>query len=465
MAQIGWYWKGSSKELEQLGVVGPIRTARGPLLRSPNSVVQLLLSWRGDPVAVRTLERGEALWIGERPGDLPIPWKDPGLSRQRLVSFEDGSPVLSIAGNRPLAIGESARLGFGDFSLTVSRMEADRMRRGPFGAGWIPARYLAGAAAVLLSTLATLAYAIPFFSVSPGAWFGSGLPIDALPIVESDSEKELAAPLPGVASMPTFFLISVAGDMRCGAAEMGQKDAKSGGRYGVEGPKDNPDPHIASERGATPRASLIAESSPQSSGGDPKAPTAEWARDTSLGQDEESARGAIWGHPIEAAAGADGLGLLRVEGGLNKRLAWSGLETQRAPARVLHTGLRVEGSLKPSAIHRTVATRFDAFRGCYERALERSPLLGGRLDLRVEIGSDGRIQGVRIERSDVTDPELGRCLQANFRALSFPASMAGATVAHYPLFFSGGEPKHAAETRPQPLSLRRREASPPCCSR
>jgi len=465
MTQIGWYWKGSSREPDQLGAVGPVHAARGPLLRRPFTVVQLLLSWRGDPVAVRTLERGQSLWLGERPDDLPIPSKDRGASRQRLVSFEDSAPVLSIAGDRRLAMGESARLGFGDFTLTVSCVKIDRMRGGRFAAGWIPARYVAGAAAVLLSTLATLAYAIPFFSVSAGTGFGPELSIDALPIVVSDSEKELAAPLPAFASMPTLFLVSVAGDMRCGAAEMGQADAKSGGRYGVEGPKDNPDPHIASERGSTPRTSLIAERSQQSSGGDAKAPSAVWARDTALGQDSESARGAIWGDPIEPAAGADGLGLARVDGGLNKRLAWSGLETERAPARVLHTGLRVEGSLKPSAIHRSVAAHFDAFRGCYEHALERAPLLEGRLDLRLEIGKDGRIRDVRIERSDVADSELYRCLQAKLTDLSFPESEAGTTVAHYPLFFSSGEPKRAADTRPQPESLRRREPTPACCSR
>ena len=172
------------------------------MLRPPHSVIQLLLSWRGDPVAVRTLERGQCLWLGERPGDLPIPWKDLGVSRQRLVSFEDGSPVLSIAGDRPLAMGESARLGFGDFTLTVTRMAVDRMRGGRFGAGWIPARYLAGAAAVLLSTLATLAYAIPFFSVSPGAGSGPKLSIDALPILESRFGKGARDTVSGVCHEP-----------------------------------------------------------------------------------------------------------------------------------------------------------------------------------------------------------------------------------------------------------------------
>ena len=246
---------------------------------------------------------------------------------------------------------------------------------------------------------------------------------------------------------------------------MGRTEVESAGRYAVEGPKDNPDPHIASERGSTPPTGFVAERARHSSGGDQKAPSAEWARDTALGLDEESARGAMWGDPIGPAPGADGLGLVGLDAGLNKRLEWSGSKTQGASARVLHTGLRVEGSLKPSAIHRAVATRFDAFRGCYERALERSPALAGWLDLRLEIGKGGRIRALRIERSDVADPELGRCLLSNFQGLSFPESVAGATVVHYPLFFASAEPERAADTPPRPVSLRQRQPTPPCCSR
>jgi hypothetical protein len=70
-------------------------------------------------------------------------------------------------------------------------------------------------------------------------------------------------------------------------------------RYAVQGPKDNPDPHIA-------RAAALREAQEfgmigllnTGAAGDPNAPTAPWGRDTSLGTDEISARGNMWGDEI-----------------------------------------------------------------------------------------------------------------------------------------------------------------------
>ena len=65
--------------------------------------------------------------------------------------------------------------------------------------------------------------------------------------------------------------------------------------YGVAGPKDNPDPHLA-------RAQALAMATNfgmigliyAGAGGDVNAPTAPWGRDDSLGTDVSSARGNIW---------------------------------------------------------------------------------------------------------------------------------------------------------------------------
>lgn len=81
-----------------------------------------------------------------------------------------------------------------------------------------------------------------------------------------------------------------------------------GNRYGVKGPEDNPDPHIARQAALRDTAEfgmigLLA------SAGDPDAPTSPDGLDTSLGNAPLSARGNMWGDSIGESFGAGGLGL------------------------------------------------------------------------------------------------------------------------------------------------------------
>jgi hypothetical protein len=79
--------------------------------------------------------------------------------------------------------------------------------------------------------------------------------------------------------------------------------ADTGGRYGVFGPADNPDPHIARFPGfdtSEPTCcSIVGDTSPR---GYEHAPTAPWGRDDALGTDAASARGHTWGDAIQRSA-------------------------------------------------------------------------------------------------------------------------------------------------------------------
>src|SRR5262245_2183225 len=99
---------------------------------------------------------------------------------------------------------------------------------------------------------------------------------------------------------------------------MGNPNTKlTGNRFGIQGPADNPDPHVA-------RAAALRDAAEfgmigllnSGAGGDPNAPTAPWGRDDSLGKDPRSARGNMWGDAIGDSFGAGGLGLSGIgEGG------------------------------------------------------------------------------------------------------------------------------------------------------
>ncbi|MFO0761318.1 MAG: hypothetical protein U0359_32875 [Byssovorax sp.] len=102
-------------------------------------------------------------------------------------------------------------------------------------------------------------------------------------------------------------------ESRCGdrGGTMGSPHAAPvGQRYGVQGPADNPDPHIAREDHPPPQSfvSMFLFGPERWLGGDPDAPIAPWGRDDALGNDPESARGHLWGEAIGRAFGSPGAG-------------------------------------------------------------------------------------------------------------------------------------------------------------
>ena len=91
----------------------------------------------------------------------------------------------------------------------------------------------------------------------------------------------------------------------------------TGHKFGVQGPQDNADPHIARQAALREAAEFgMIGLLNTGAGGDPNAPTAPWGREDSLGNDPLSARGNMWGDTIGDSFGAGGLGLSGVgEGG------------------------------------------------------------------------------------------------------------------------------------------------------
>jgi hypothetical protein len=436
------------------------------------SVVQVLVSWRGEPLLARTVERGQSLWLGNRPGDLPIPLVTTNRARFRLVAFDRPSPVLSVPGGTErgqqaeLVGADTVNLEVGEFSLEVSWVGVDPALRRRARLATEPARYAAAVAFVLLSILGAIAHGLSSLGLTDVAGIERALSLRVGAPVSGRAEPESTTPAPFyVAALPTDYLIPTNGDMKCGSNTMGRPEAVSDkGRYVVQGPKDNPDPHVASTRGDVPAELELQEQAAQRVGGDDKAVTFPWAREDALGLDDApSARGRMWGDPIEDAEGNNGGGIQLVEGGLAKRLHWATEESAQRVPRVLHTGLRVRGPLRPSAVTRAVATRFDRFHACYARARETAPALAGRMELRFEVGTDGRVAAASVGNSTISDLELTSCLTASVRDLMLPAVEAGSSAVIYPLFFESGSGEstnsriaRGAPPRAMPTS---------CCSR
>jgi Ca-activated chloride channel family protein len=244
----------------------------------------------------------------------------------------------------------------------------------------------------------------------------------------------------------------------------------SGNRYGVRGPADNADPHIA-------RQAALRESAEfgmigllnAGAGGDPNAPTAPWGRDDSLGNDPLSARGNTWGSEIGDADGQGGLGLAGVGeggGGRGEGIGLGSIGTighgagtgtgqgfgsghgrlggahRSAPPSVRMGATQVNGRLPPEVIQRIVRQNFGRFRLCYENGLRNNPNLQGRVSVRYVIDRTGSVTNVANGGSDMPDGGVVSCVMRAFHGLSFPQPEGGVVTVTYPIMFSpgGGDP-------------------------
>jgi hypothetical protein len=249
---------------------------------------------------------------------------------------------------------------------------------------------------------------------------------------------------------------------------MGNPNTKdSGHKYGVQGPKDNPDPHLAKQAALQEAAQfgMIGLISTMG-GGDPNAPTAPWGREESSGQDEKSARGNMFGDTIGDSFGAGGLGLSGVgEGGGGRgegiglgnfgglghgagtgtgqgigsgRGRLGGGHQVKAP-RIREGATSVNGRLPAEVIQRIVRQNFGRFRLCYENGMRNNPNLQGRVSVKFVIDRSGAVAMTADGGSDLPDQGVVQCVVRGFGNLSFPQPEGGMVTVVYPIMFNPGE--------------------------
>ncbi len=249
---------------------------------------------------------------------------------------------------------------------------------------------------------------------------------------------------------------------------MGNPNTKdSGHKYGVQGPKDNPDPHLAKQAALQEAAQfgMIGLISTMG-GGDPNAPTAPWGREESSGADEKSARGNMFGDTIGDSFGAGGLGLSGVGeggggrgegiglgnfGGLghgagtgtgqgigNGRGRLGGGHQVKAP-KLREGATQVNGRLPPEVIQRIVRQNFGRFRLCYENGMRNNPNLQGRVSVKFIIDRSGAVSMTADGGSDLPDQGVVQCVVRGFGNLSFPQPEGGMVTVVYPIMFNPGD--------------------------
>jgi hypothetical protein len=96
------------------------------------------------------------------------------------------------------------------------------------------------------------------------------------------------------------------------------------------------------------------------------------------------------------------------------------------------------GGLTADEIDRVVKARAGVFRACYQKELNRSPGLGGKLVIHFIIGGDGKVQNAKTSSaSSMRNDGVESCVTSNIMRLNFPAKGGLATV-NYPFLFQPG---------------------------
>jgi hypothetical protein len=242
---------------------------------------------------------------------------------------------------------------------------------------------------------------------------------------------------------------------------------ETGHKYGVQGEKNNPDPHLAVTAALDFSANfgMIGLVSTLS-GANPQAPTAAWGREDASGVDDRNALGNMFGDVVGESAGTGGLGLtgtgeggggpgegigignfgtLGHGGGMGNdqglglgRGHPGGTHKPRSPGMRESTP-SVNGKLPAEVIQRIVRQNFGRFRLCYESGLRGNPGLQGRVAVKFIIDRSGAISLTADGGSDLPDQGVVQCVVRGFGNLSFPQPEGGMVTVVYPIMFSPGD--------------------------
>ncbi|HRI68820.1 MAG TPA: AgmX/PglI C-terminal domain-containing protein [Polyangium sp.] len=395
----------------------------------------------------------------------------PKLTVQQAIDSGKTQPCAELSGafQVPLPPGSKARIEVDGLIFQVSTVNAGRAVAGHFAFDAQSYMYHGLSAAVHLGLLAAMA----FFMPPLGATGEDGISDDQKFMIQqylnAAAEKEQEEKPPEETAENNADSKEGGTGTRAKGEEgsMGNPNTKaSGNKFGVQGPKDNTDPHIARQAALRDAAECgMIGLLNAGAGGDPNAPTAPWGRDDSLGNDPLSARGNMWGDNIGDSFGAGGLGLSGIGEGGGGRGEGIGLGTigtighgagtgtgqgfgsghgrlsgshRTKPPQVRMGATSVSGRLPPEVIQRIVRQNFGRFRLCYENGLRNNPNLQGRVSVRFVIGRDGAVSNVGNGGSDMPDGGVVSCTVRAFYGLSFPQPEGGIVTVVYPIMFSPG---------------------------
>ena len=369
-------------------------------------------------------------------------------------------PCAELAGAQQYALpnGATARVRHRNFMFVVRPVAAGQRIGTGLSIDWTPLLYIGGSAAVHLAIL------IMFFFLPPR---GAGLSLDLL-TADSRLIQYLMEP-PETVEEETPEWLENSDDTEGGKGQrhkgeegqMGKTESKkTRNRYGIEGPEDNEDPHMAREEAKQQAANAGIIGILRQSTGAWNSPTSPFGRDTALGNDPMSALGALMGDQIGENFGFGGLGLRgtgRGGGGTGEGTIGlgnfgtighgagtgsgsgygsgaGGFRGRSASVPQIRAGTAdVRGSLSKEVIRRVIHRHINEVRFCYEQELNQRPDLAGRVTIAFIISPTGAVQSASVGASTLGNQRVESCVAGAVRRWTFPSPEGGGiVVVNYP---------------------------------
>jgi hypothetical protein len=148
---------------------------------------------------------------------------------------------------------------------------------------------------------------------------------------------------------------------------------------------------------------------------------------------------------LRSARGAGGTGSLRGGGSLRASGPGEVGTGERGGERAVKGIVKdsapqdVDGSLDPSVIAREIRGRLGAVKACYESGLKRNPNIGGKIQLRFEVSTVGKVTSAEIENDTMHDDEVASCIKSRVLTWRFPAPAGGSVQFSYPFIFQASK--------------------------
>jgi hypothetical protein len=421
-------------------------------------------------------------------GTLELPGQ-PKLSLSEAQRTSAPSPATQGTQVIALPSGARASLEFGDFTFRITQLCASSpVRHGIQRADLLILSYFIPTLAAIGCLLAVMS----LFTPPSGVTEDEGIDADNLYLVQqyldATAERERGT------KPPELFMEKMENNEGgTGTRAKGEEGAagapvtkKRNLRYALTGDKAWADTHLARVASLREARDFGMIGLLNSEGlGDPNASTSPWGQSTSVGRDELSARGDLWGQEMGNAWGASGFGLSGIGEGGGGRGEGIGLGhigtlghgagtgcgqgfgngsgglygcgcgegtsqsfgaghgriggSHKASAPKVRLGHgKIEGHLPPEVIQRIVRQNFGRMQQCYEQGLMKSPHLQGRVSVRFVIGRDGSVSNVKNGESDLSDSDVISCVMRSYYGLSFPVPDGGIVTVVYPIQFAPG---------------------------
>jgi TonB family protein len=373
------------------------------------------------------------------------------ISRGQAVQSSEYPGVYRYS----IPAGARCKIDIGTVSFLVNSVPPPRQFKGPLAFDWHSQLY------TVFSLIAHAAFLFLVYFIPPEP---KTLSIDLLALENRFVKYIIQPPEIQQEEIPEWLKRSDEGEEMGGKGKrhkgeegmMGDPKAKkTDSHYGIKGPKDNPDPHMARTRAREMAKTAGILGIIAVAPGAVNAPTSPFGRDTALGNDPENALGALMGNQVGENFGYGGLGLRgtgRGGGGTGEGTIGlgnlgtighgagggsgsgygrgaGGLRGRRARAPRIHTGSAVVmGALSKEVIRRIVRRHMNEIKFCYEQQLAIQPDLRGRVAVKFVISPQGSVSSSVVASTTLHNARVENCIVKAVRRWVFPAPEGGGIV-------------------------------------